>query len=171
MESPGSSYFGGKDDELVLSASKAGDIYIWDRESATFLHNIRASAIGGDLTCVSWNQAVDPFMFAAGSHDGTVQFWTSSPKDATKSRALSGLRASRPFLEKTSSMADPDQSSWVSQEFFVSSKGEESSHDGDDGDDYSGDGKDTEEFSSNGDEQSFRSVVSQMSTLYGAAHV
>lgn len=152
----------------------AGDIYIWDRESATFLHNIRASAIGGDLTCVAWNQAVEPFMFAAGSQDGTVQFWTSSPKDATESRALSGLRTSSPLLEKTSSMADPDQSSWVSQEFFVSRKDEgdeEGNYSGDGGDDYSGDGKDTEEFSSNGDEQSFRSVVSQMSTRYGAAPV
>lgn len=113
-------------------------------------------------------------MFAAGSHDGTVQFWTSSPKDATERGALSGLRTSRPFLEKTSSTVDPDQSSWVSQEFFVPSKGEEdeeSSYDGDKGDDYSRNGKDTEELSSNGDEQSFRSVVSQMSTLYGAALV
>jgi WD40 repeat protein len=139
------------------------------------LHNIRASSIGGDLTCIAWNQAADPFMFATGSHDGTVKFWTSSSKDAAESGALSGLRASRPFLEKTSSMADPDQISWVSQEFIAPRKREEDekgSYDGDDGNDYSGNGMDTEEFSSNGDEQSFRSVVSRMSTiLYGPAPV
>lgn len=115
-------------------------------------------------------------MFATGSHDGTVQFWTSSSKDATKSGVLCDLRASRPLLERISSIADPDQISWMSQEFIVPGKGKEeekSSYDGDDGDDYSGNGKDTEEPSSNGDEQSFRSVVSQRSTtlLYGVTHV
>jgi len=33
--------------------------------------------VGGDLTCVAWNPAADPFMFAAGSHDGAVRIWTS----------------------------------------------------------------------------------------------
>ncbi len=160
---------------FLLKPFVAGDIHIWDRESASFLLHIRAPAIGGDLTCVAWNQAANPFMFATGSHDGTVQFWTSSPKDAAESRALSGLRASRPFRENTSSMADSDQTSWVSQKPIVPSKGEEDeegSYDGDDRDDYSGKEKDTEEFSSNGDEQSFRSVVSQKPTLlYDAAPV
>lgn len=56
-----------------------------------------------------------------------------------------------------------DQSSSVSQEFILSSKGEEDekiSYGTDDGDDYSENGKDTEEFnvqSSNGDKQSFGS--------------
>ncbi|KAH9963011.1 WD40-repeat-containing domain protein [Russula dissimulans] len=36
----GSSSFGGRDDELVLCAGKAGDIHIWDRESASYLHHI-----------------------------------------------------------------------------------------------------------------------------------
>ncbi|KAH9048437.1 WD40-repeat-containing domain protein [Lactarius hengduanensis] len=177
MESPGPSYFGGKDDELVLCAGKAGDIHIWDRESASFLLHIRAQAIGGGLTCVAWNQAANPFMFATGSHDGTVQFWTSSPNGATENAALSGLQASRSFIEKTSSMAGPDRTSWVSQKpiVVVPSMGEEDSdekgsYNGDDGNDYGGKEKDTEEFSSNGDGQSFRSVVSQMPTLlYDAA--
>ncbi|KAH9006565.1 WD40 repeat-like protein [Lactarius hatsudake] len=176
MESPGPSYFGGKDDELVLCAGKAGDIHIWDRESASFLLHIRAPAIGGGLTCVAWNQAANPFMFATGSHDGTVQFWTSSPRDATESAALSGLQASRSFIEKTSSMAGPDRTSWVSQKPIVivprMGEDEKGSYDGDDGDDYSGKEKDIEEFSSNGDGQSFRSVVSHMPTLlYDAASV
>jgi len=33
--------------------------------------------VGGDLTCVAWNPAADPFMFATGSHDGAVRIWTS----------------------------------------------------------------------------------------------
>lgn len=55
----------------------AGDIHIWDRESGALLHHIRAQVVGGDLTCVAWNPAADPFMFVTGSHDGAVRIWTS----------------------------------------------------------------------------------------------
>ncbi|KAG1841235.1 hypothetical protein DFJ58DRAFT_748510 [Suillus subalutaceus] len=85
----GSSYFGGKEDQLVLCAGKAGDIHIWDRDSAALLHYIRPQTFGGDLTCVAWNHSTDdPFMFATGSHDGTVRIWTTpagnrSPDDAS----------------------------------------------------------------------------------------
>ncbi|KAG1876395.1 quinon protein alcohol dehydrogenase-like superfamily [Suillus subluteus] len=75
----GPSYFGGKDDQLVLCAGKAGDIHIWDRDSAMLLHHVRAQALGGDLTCIAWNHASDnPFMFATGSHDGAVRLWTTA---------------------------------------------------------------------------------------------
>ncbi|KZT00504.1 WD40 repeat-like protein [Laetiporus sulphureus 93-53] len=78
----GPSYFGGKKDQLVLCAGKAGDIHIWDRESAALLHHVRAQALGGDLTCIAWNRAMEqPFMFATGSHDGGVRIWTT-PKDS-----------------------------------------------------------------------------------------
>jgi hypothetical protein len=69
-------------------------------------------------------------------------------------------------------MADPDQISWMSQEFIVPGKGEEEEkriYDGDDGDHYSGNGKGTEESSSNGDEQSFRSRSTTL--LYGVTHL
>ncbi|KAJ7126166.1 hypothetical protein C8R44DRAFT_618507 [Mycena epipterygia] len=78
VEFAGPSYFGGKNDELVLCAGKAGDIHIWDQESGTLLRHIRAQAQqSGDLTCIAWNPAADdPFMFATGSHDGAVRIWT-----------------------------------------------------------------------------------------------
>ncbi|KAJ7167367.1 WD40-repeat-containing domain protein [Mycena crocata] len=78
VEFAGPSYFGGKNDELVLCAGKAGDIHIWDQESGTLLRHIRAQASqSGDLTCIAWNHAAeDPFMFATGSHDGAVRIWT-----------------------------------------------------------------------------------------------
>ncbi|KAF8888546.1 hypothetical protein BD779DRAFT_1439978 [Infundibulicybe gibba] len=73
----GPSYFGGKNNELVLCAGKGGDIHIWDQESGALLHHVRAQALGGDLTCIAWNHAAeDPFMFATGSHDGAVRIWT-----------------------------------------------------------------------------------------------
>ncbi|KAH9941858.1 WD40 repeat-like protein, partial [Epithele typhae] len=73
----GPSYFGGNNDQMVLCAGKAGDIHIWDRESGTLLHHIRAQTVGGDLTCIAWNHAWETFMFATGSHDGAVRIWTS----------------------------------------------------------------------------------------------
>ncbi|KAJ7461797.1 WD40 repeat-like protein [Mycena galericulata] len=78
VEFAGPSYFGGRNDELVLCAGKAGDIHIWDQESGSLLRHIRAQAQqSGDLTCIAWNHAAeDPFMFATGSHDGAVRIWT-----------------------------------------------------------------------------------------------
>ena len=57
--------------------SVAGDIHIWDRESGSLLHHVRAQVLGGDLTCIAWNHAHDTFMFATGSHDGAVRIWTT----------------------------------------------------------------------------------------------
>lgn len=59
---------------------QGGDIFIWDTESGVLLHHILGQAHSGDLTCIAWNHAVsEPFMFASGSHDGTVRIWTKSP--------------------------------------------------------------------------------------------
>ncbi|EGO26456.1 hypothetical protein SERLADRAFT_436268 [Serpula lacrymans var. lacrymans S7.9] len=75
----GPSCFGGIDDQFVLCAGKAGDIYIWDRESAMILHNVRAPAWDdGDLTCIAYNNAEEnKFTFATGSHFGPVRIWTT----------------------------------------------------------------------------------------------
>ncbi|KAF8069027.1 hypothetical protein FPV67DRAFT_1607451 [Lyophyllum atratum] len=78
----GPSYFGGKNNELVLCAGKAGDIHIWDQESGALLHHVRGQVHGGDLTCIAWNHAAEnPFMFATGSHDGAVRIWTKRPDE------------------------------------------------------------------------------------------
>ncbi|KAK7023190.1 catabolite degradation [Favolaschia claudopus] len=79
VEFAGPSYFGGKNDELVLCAGEAGDIHIWDAESGMLLRYIPADQRAADLTCIAWNHAAeDPFMFATGSHDGAVRIWTHS---------------------------------------------------------------------------------------------
>jgi WD repeat-containing protein 26 len=78
----GPSYFGGKNDQLVLCAGKAGDIHIWDQESGSLLHHFRAQELGSDLTCIAWNHAAeDPFMFATGSHDGAIRIWSKPPEE------------------------------------------------------------------------------------------
>ncbi|PPQ66540.1 hypothetical protein CVT26_009513 [Gymnopilus dilepis] len=82
VEFSGPSYFGGKDNELVICSGKAGDIHVWDQESGILLHVFQAQAHPGDITCVAWNQAaILPFMFATGSHDGVVRIWTREPYD------------------------------------------------------------------------------------------
>jgi len=63
--------------EWLTHCLLAGDIYIWDQESGALLHVIRGQSHGADITCIAWNPiAEDPYMFAAGSHDGTVRVWT-----------------------------------------------------------------------------------------------
>lgn len=38
------------------------------------------------MTCIAWNPAADPFMFATGSHDGSLQIWTTPEIPASHSR-------------------------------------------------------------------------------------
>lgn len=113
----GTSYFCGKDEQLILCASKSmcssreniydilvsyqsdtvrlvdGHIHIWDRESATLLHDIRVP--DGDLTCIAWNTGSDTLMFSTGCHDGNVKIWTSSAQQA-------GFEGSRPHSAESS---------------------------------------------------------------------
>ncbi|KAF5386305.1 hypothetical protein D9757_008585 [Collybiopsis confluens] len=78
----GSSYFGGKNNELVLCAGNTRDIHIWDRDSGILIHDIRAQHFGEDLACIAWNHAAEnPFMFATRGHDGRVQLWTKPEEE------------------------------------------------------------------------------------------
>jgi len=84
------SYFGGKDDQFVLYAGKAGDIYIWERDTAILLHCVKPQPFSGGLTCAAWNHSTDdPFMLATGSHDGTVRIWTTQPGNCMSDDILS----------------------------------------------------------------------------------
>lgn len=95
FELAGPCYFGGRDDQFVLCAGKAGDIHIWDRDSGLLLRYIRPQTPNtfGDLTCIAWNYGTDDtFMFATGSHDGGVRLWSTAappPTDETKSESSS----------------------------------------------------------------------------------
>ncbi|KIJ59080.1 hypothetical protein HYDPIDRAFT_190627 [Hydnomerulius pinastri MD-312] len=95
----GPCYFGGNEDQFVFCAGKglslpglgsataddaartAGDIHIWDRETAAVLRYLRPPNMPavGNLTCIGWNNATDhPMMLATGSHNGTVQIWSTN---------------------------------------------------------------------------------------------
>ncbi|RXW12920.1 hypothetical protein EST38_g12934 [Candolleomyces aberdarensis] len=122
----GPSYFGGQNNELVLCAGKAGDIHIWDQESAALLHLIPAKVHGGDLTCIAWNHAAeDPYMFATGSHDGGVRVWTrlsdelDDPAHFPISRAL---RFDRLNIPRSFSPDDDDNNSTRSTQGSTNSR-------------------------------------------------
>ncbi|KAF5368997.1 hypothetical protein D9758_002841 [Tetrapyrgos nigripes] len=113
IDSAGPSYFGGKNDELVLCADKIGDIHIWDRESGALLHHIRGQTHYGDLTCMAWNTAAEEsFMFATGSHDGAVRIW-SKPSEfdcSSPESMIDNIQCSSPDafenLELTTSLVE-----------------------------------------------------------------
>ncbi|EGN95187.1 hypothetical protein SERLA73DRAFT_77198 [Serpula lacrymans var. lacrymans S7.3] len=97
----GPSSFGGLDDQLVFCAGKAGDIHIWDRDTAALLHHIQPRGPVGDLTCIAWNTSIDmPIMFATGSHDGAVRVWTSTDEDMESSYA--GMSTGSPVSRRQS---------------------------------------------------------------------
>jgi WD40 repeat protein len=88
----------------------AGDIYIWDQESGTLLHVIRGQAFGADITCIAWNRVVeDPYMFAAGSHDGTVRVWTREDHTGHMSEETIQTRGYKEFLTGFTRSASPYQ--------------------------------------------------------------
>ncbi|KAF8595362.1 WD40 repeat-like protein [Ceratobasidium sp. AG-I] len=73
----GQSYFGGPNDTFVCCSSKNGEIFIWDRESATLLHTLHP----GDNEAVknfgcNYKEAPD-FMLVSGDLDGTLRIWSS----------------------------------------------------------------------------------------------
>ncbi|KAH0836398.1 WD40-repeat-containing domain protein [Lanmaoa asiatica] len=77
----GSCYFGGKDEQFVFCVGKAGDVHVWDRETAALLRYLRPMNMPElrDMTCIGWNNGTDePMMFATGSHDGTVRVWSTA---------------------------------------------------------------------------------------------
>ncbi|PCH35089.1 WD40 repeat-like protein [Wolfiporia cocos MD-104 SS10] len=125
----GPSYFGGKKDQLVLCAGKAGDIYMWHRDTAALLHHIRPQALDGELTCLAWNHASSTLMFATGTHDGGVSIWTQPPSDQRRRRSSGDFPARRrgelanqseerqPITERYS--CQPDDSSCHGADFAV----------------------------------------------------
>ncbi|KDN45838.1 hypothetical protein RSAG8_04671, partial [Rhizoctonia solani AG-8 WAC10335] len=73
VEFVGTSQFGAYKDTLVLAASKAGEIYIWERSSANLIHTLTMPS-NQELTGLAWNPKPvgGRFMIASAIHNGTV---------------------------------------------------------------------------------------------------
>ena len=69
-------------------------MHVWDRRSGYMLHSFQAQDLENDLTCIAWNHAASPFMFATGSHDGTVRIWTSTANTLPQRSSYVDLRQS-----------------------------------------------------------------------------
>ncbi|CAE6418905.1 unnamed protein product, partial [Rhizoctonia solani] len=71
----GPSFFGGPKDTLVIAASRAGEIYIWERSSAILLHTLTTPS-SKELTSLAWNpKSPNQFMLAAAARDGTIRLF------------------------------------------------------------------------------------------------
>ncbi|KZV92646.1 WD40 repeat-like protein [Exidia glandulosa HHB12029] len=120
----GPSYFGGKDDQLIFCASKAGDIHIWDRESGTLLRHVRPEEGDGEsLTCIAWNHASDNYMFATGSHEGTVRLWQANATGTRNSLIEHDPVKSLVDTSMSSSLASPGHMMTEEPERIVESPG------------------------------------------------
>ncbi|KAF8317733.1 hypothetical protein DL93DRAFT_2095693 [Clavulina sp. PMI_390] len=68
----------GTEDSLVLCAGKDAKVFIWDRESARFLHSLQVHDQSSDITKIAWNHASESqLMFASATCDGKVKVWTA----------------------------------------------------------------------------------------------
>ncbi|KAG9102645.1 hypothetical protein FRC07_010186 [Ceratobasidium sp. 392] len=73
----GQSYFGGLNDSFVCCSSKSGEVFIWDRTSATLLHTMRPddSEVIKNFACN--RKAAPGFMLVTGALDGALRIWSS----------------------------------------------------------------------------------------------
>ncbi|KAG9091772.1 hypothetical protein FRC06_000387 [Ceratobasidium sp. 370] len=73
----GQSHFGGFNDSFVCCSSKSGEIFIWDRTSATLLHTLRPedSEVIKNFACNG--KAAPGFMLVTGALDGALRIWSS----------------------------------------------------------------------------------------------
>ncbi|KAF8595382.1 WD40 repeat-like protein [Ceratobasidium sp. AG-I] len=107
----GSSYFGGVNDVFVLSVSKGGEIYIWERASGMLLHSLKAP--DQELTNIAWShKSPCGFMLASAAHDGIVRIWTTTVRPAASqpSRSLASLPETGEADEPSSSRIESSRS-------------------------------------------------------------
>jgi WD40 repeat protein len=60
------------------------------------------------MTCIAWNPATDPFMFATGCHDGSVQIWTTPGMLPGNSNSRSARTEVQPVDPSVVSLAVPE---------------------------------------------------------------
>ncbi|SGZ22426.1 BQ5605_C022g09486 [Microbotryum silenes-dioicae] len=66
--------FGGPLQNLILSGSDKGEIYVWHRDTGVLIKQLTGHSVEGSVNAVSWNPK-NPTMFASASDDNTVRIW------------------------------------------------------------------------------------------------
>ncbi|KAF8762034.1 negative gluconeogenesis [Rhizoctonia solani] len=87
VEFAGQSFFGGPDEMFVCCSLKSGEMYVWDRISATLLHTLRPDDMEVIKIFACNRRAIPRFMLVSGALDGTLRVW-SSPASPPPSRQL-----------------------------------------------------------------------------------
>ena len=54
----------------------AGNIHIWDRDTAYHLHLVRPTIPVSHISALAWNMASSSVVFATGCLDGAVRLWS-----------------------------------------------------------------------------------------------
>ncbi|CAE6429239.1 unnamed protein product [Rhizoctonia solani] len=89
VEFAGTSHFGAYKDTLVLAASKAGEIYIWERSSANLIHTLTVPS-KQELTGLAWNpkSTGNKFTIASAMRNGMVNIWTTNASKSQSEKVL-----------------------------------------------------------------------------------
>ncbi|CAE7180293.1 unnamed protein product [Rhizoctonia solani] len=77
VEFAGQSFFGGPEEMFVCCSSKSGEMYVWDRISATLLHTLRPDDSEVIKIFACNRRAIPQFMLVSGALDGTLRVWSS----------------------------------------------------------------------------------------------
>ncbi|QRW18765.1 WD repeat protein [Rhizoctonia solani] len=104
VEFAGQSFFGGPDEMFVCCSSKSGEMYVWDRISATLLHTLRPDDMEVIKIFACNRRAIPRFMLVSGALDGTLRVW-SSPASPPPSRQLT----SSPELQASLGSSSPQR--------------------------------------------------------------
>ncbi|KAJ1311843.1 hypothetical protein OPQ81_010304 [Rhizoctonia solani] len=104
VEFAGQSFFGGPDEMFVCCSSKSGEMYVWDRISATLLHTLRPDDSEVIKIFACNRRAIPQFMLVSGALDGTLRVW-SSPMSQPPSRQLT----SSPELQASAGPSTPQR--------------------------------------------------------------
>lgn len=76
------SCFGGADENLVLSGSEDGCVYVWQRVNGNLVEKLPGHQ--GPVNCVAWNSK-SAHQFASAGDDKVIRIWSNQGNDKTES--------------------------------------------------------------------------------------
>ncbi|KDN36122.1 hypothetical protein RSAG8_11069, partial [Rhizoctonia solani AG-8 WAC10335] len=102
VEFAGQSFFGGPDEMFICCSSKSGEMYVWDRISATLLHTLRPDDSEVIKIFACNRRAIPRFMLVSGALDGTLRVWSSAASPPPSRQVTSSPEPQIPAESSTS---------------------------------------------------------------------